>query len=208
MNDDVIDAVKPATRRGWPKGKPRAKAMPDAVKAAADRAVERAASPKPTMLTKMKAQPNWESDDFVGVGQDQVSRLLVAPEKLALLHREGVALQWGTRSVRGMDTPQELSKMTRGGWTPVYQSDFEHLLDGDFMPKGQDDIITVDDCMLMARPTAIHAKAKQHEKRLANERLNIIDAQMGQGIPNVTGSTGPGVRNVIKKTVEQIEIPE
>lgn len=208
MSDDVIDAEKPATRRGWPKGKPRAKVKPESVKLAADRAELRAASPKPTMLTKMKAQPNWESDDFVGVGFDEANRLKVRPEKLALLQREGIALQWATRAVRGMDTPQELAKMTRGGWTPVYQSDFDHLLDGDFMPKGQDEIIVVDDCMLMARPTAIHAKAKLQEKRLANERLHIIEAQTGQGIPNVTGSTGPGVRNVIRKTVEQIEIPE
>lgn len=204
MIDEIDAPAKAPSRRGWPKGKSRAKASVESVKAAADRAEV----PRPSFIKKMKAMPNWESDDFVGVGQDQADRLRVADEKIALLQREGISLQWATRRVRGMETPQELAKMTRGGWTPVYQSDFDHLLDGDFMPKGQDEIIVVDDCMLMARPTAIHIKAKHAERRSANERLHIIESQMGQGIPGVTGSTAPGVRNVIKKTIEQIEIPE
>jgi hypothetical protein len=198
MSEEQIEA--PKSRRGWPKGKPRTKPTVEAIKAAADRAE----TPKWTI----KARPNWESDDFVGVGMDGVDRLRVDPAKLKALHAAGYSLQWCTRSVRGMETPQELSKMTKGGWTPVHQSDFEHLLDGDFMPKGQDDVITVDDCMLMVRPTVIQEKAKRAMTRDAGLPLQIAEEQIGHGIPNVTGSTHKSVRNSIKKTLENIAIPE
>lgn len=201
---EIDTLATPKKRHGWPKGKPRGprKASPDAVKAAADRAE------RPSMLAKMKARPNWDSEDFVGVGLDNVDRLRVPDEIVQALHRDGVALQWVTRSVRGQETPQELSKMTRGGWTPVHQSDFDGLLDGLFMPKGHDDVIGVDDCMLVARPTSIHQKAMIQQSREANSRLRIIEEQLGHGIPNVTGSAHPTVRNTIKKSVERIEVPE
>ena len=205
---ELADAEAPAKKKhGWPKGKPRgprAKPGPsrDQVKAAADRAE------RPSMLSKMKARPNWDSDDFVGVGMDNVDRLRVPDDIVQALYRDGIALQWITRSVRGQETPQEMSKMTRGGWTPVHQSDFDGLLDGVFMPKGQDDAIGVDDCLLVARPVAIQQKAVMQASREANSRLRIIEEQLGSGIPNVTGSAHSTVRNSIKKSVERIEVPE
>jgi hypothetical protein len=161
-------------------------------------------------MSRMKARPNWESDDFVGVGIDGVDRLKIPDDILQALHRDGVALQWVTRSVRGMETPQELSKMTRGGWTPVHQSDFGGLLDGMFMSKGLDDVITIEDCMLVARPAEIQAKARRAEKRDAMLPLQIAEEQLGHGIPNVTGSNHPTATrgNQIKKSMERIEIPE
>lgn len=197
MPDDTV--TKPR-RGGWPKGKPRATKTVDEVKTAADRAE----APK---QWKMKARPNWESDDFVGVGVDGVDRLKVAPEKLQALQAGGYAAQWCTRSVRGMETPQELSKMTKGGWTPVHQSDFEGLFDGDFMPKGQDDAIVVDDCILMVRPVALHQKARRALDRDAALPLQISEEQIGRGIPGVTGSNDKSVRNTVKKTLERVEIP-
>ena len=201
--------VEPKRRGGWPRGKPRASRAaptPEGVKAAADRAM----LPKSAMLAKMKARPNWESEDFVGVGIDGVDRLKVSPEKLDALHRDGIALQWVTRSVRGQEMPQEMSKMTKGGWTPVHQSDFDGLLDGDFMPKGHDDVITVDDCMLVARPTQIQAKARAAERREASRPLQITEEQLGHSIPGVTGSDHPTATrgNAIKRTMERVEIPE
>lgn len=207
MTDQVTnEPIEPKRRGGWPRGKPRparAAPTPENVKAAADRA-------QSPMLGKMKARPNWESDDFVGVGQDGVDRLKISPEKLEALHRDGVALQWVTRSIRGQEMPQELSKMTKGGWTPVHQSDFDGLLDGDFMPKGHDDIITVDDCMLVARPTQIQAKARQALRHDAARPLQITEEQLGHGIPGVTGSDHPTATrgNAIKRTMERVEIPE
>ncbi len=192
-----------ARRGGWPKGKPRAAKTVEEVKAAADRA-----QAKPSLLMKMKARPNWESEDFMGVGLDAVDRLKIQDDILFTLQRDGIALQWATRSVRGMETPQELSKMTKGGWTPVHQSDFDGILDGLFMPKGQDDIICVDDCMLVARPTALHQKARRAMDRDAALPLQISEEQIGRGIPGVTGGDHKSVRNQVKRTLERVEIPE
>jgi hypothetical protein len=173
------------------------------VKAAADRAE------KPSMISRMKARPNWESEDFVGVGMDGVDRLHIPDDKVLALARDGVSLQWITRSIRGQDTPQEVSKMEKGGWTPVHQEDFDGVLDGLFMPKGKNDMpICVDDCMLVARPLSLHSKAERAQKRDALLPLQIAEEQIGHGIPGVTGATGPGVRNTIKKTMERVEIPD
>ena len=206
MSDEITTETDTRHKGGWPKGKPRrsrALPAPEAVKAAADRAM----SP---LMSKMKSRPNWESDDFVGVGMDGVDRLRIPPDIIQALHRDGVALQWVTRSVRGQETPQELSKMTRGGWTPVHQSDFDGLLDGMFMSKGLDDVITVEDCMLVARPAEIQAKARRAERRDAGMPLQIAEEQLGHGIPNVTGSNHPTATrgNAIKKSMERVEIPE
>ena len=206
MSDEITTETETRHKGGWPKGKPRrARALPapEAVKAAAGLAM----SP---LMSKMKSRPNWESDDFVGVGMDGVDRLRIPPDIIQALHRDGVALQWVTRSVRGQETPQELSKMTRGGWTPVHQSDFDGLLDGMFMSKGLDDVITVEDCMLVARPAEIQAKARRAERRDAGMPLQIAEEQLGHGIPNVTGSNHPTATrgNAIKKSMERVEIPE
>ena len=158
----------------------------------------------------MKARPNWESEDFVGVGMDGVDRLKVPDAIIESLRRDGIALQWITRSIRGLETPQEVSKFTRGGWTPVHQSDFEGILDGHFMPKGQDDVIGVDDCMLVARPVEIDAKSRMANHREARRPLQVVEEQLGRGIPGVTGADvrQHGGQNTIKKSFERIEIQD
>lgn len=206
----MTEASTEKRRGGWPKGKPRG-TKTVASEPIAEPVMARAAVPvRNPMLAKMKARPNWESDDYVGVGQDGVDRLRIPPEIVESLYRDGVALQWVTKSVRGQETPQELAKMTRGGWTPVSQSDFDGLLDGMFMSKGIDDVITVDDCMLVARPTEIQKKARASERREASRPLQIAEEQLGHGIPGVTGSTHPTALrgNQIKKSLERVEIPE
>lgn len=212
MAEDVVEAIinEQKKARGWPKGKPRAfkvKPLPEAIKAAADRA---AAPPKNPMLAKMKARPNWDNDDFVGVGHEGTDRLKIPEEIIDALWRDGIALQWVTRSVRGMETPQELGRMTRGGWTPVHQTDFDGIMDGMFMSKGMDEPITVEDCLLVARPAELQKKARVSEKREAVRPLQIAEEQIGHGIPGVTGSDlrEKGVNNTIKKGYERIEIPE
>jgi hypothetical protein len=204
MSDTTIVTEAPPRRR-MPRKPPRTQRVmsKDDVKAAADRAE------KPTMLAKMKSRPNWESEDFVGVGQDGIDRLHIADEKVLALARDGVALQWITRAVRGQETPQEVTRMEKGGWTAVHQQDFDGLLDGDFMPKGYNNTpIIVDDCMLVARPLSLHSKAERFQRKEANLPLQIAEEQIGQGIPGVTGANAPGVRNQIKKTIERVEIPD
>lgn len=210
MTEEMATPAKKA--RGWPKGKPRgAKTAPtsDKVQEAADRAELRAKAPK-SLLLKMKAAPNWESEDFQGVGQDEVDRLRVPPDILFALHKDGVALQWATKSVRGQETPQEYAKFTKSGWTPVHQSDFDGVLDGIFMPRGQDEPIVVDDCILMARPTAIQSKSKMNERRNAVAPLQTLEQSIGRtGIAGATGAGHPGALrgNHITKHLETIQVP-
>lgn len=209
----------PKRRGGWPAGKPRGPRKPKEEKKPAEAPAPAPAAQAPTpvqkmmaahkpMIAKMKARPNWDGDDFVGVGVDGADRLYIDPDVVQALYRDGIALQWVTKSVRGQETPQELAKFTRGGWTPVHQSDFDGLLDGRFMSKGIDEPIVVDDCMLVARPVEIHEKAKRAMKKDANLPLQIKEEQLGHGIPNVTGSTHKSVRNSINKSLERVEIPE
>lgn len=203
MADHEATTTEPPKRRGgWPKGKPRP-SLPTT------ESVQVRAPLKARPM--MKSRPNWEGEDFVGVGFDGSDRLKIPDDVIQAIHRDGFSLQWVTKSVRGQEAPQELSKMTRGGWTPVHQSDFSSLLDGMFMPKGQDDDpITVDDCLLVARPVEIHSKAKMLERREARRPLQIAEEQLGHGIPGVTGSDHPTAvrQNAIKTSMERVEIPE
>lgn len=180
---------------GWPKGKPR-------------NINKQIATETATMLSKMKSRPNWDDDTLGVVAEEGSDRLRIPPEIVEQLARDGIALQWVTRSVRGQEAPQELAKMTRGGWTPVHQSDFDGVLDGLFLAKGVDEVIGVEDAMLVARPMAIHKKAKAKEKRAAQEPIAITEAQLGQGIP-VSGGDHPTAtrQNRINRSIERIDIP-
>jgi len=187
-------------RGGWPKGKPRTKTA-EQIKAMADRAEK-----KP--LPKMKARPNWDDDTVFAAGSDDVDRLKIPQEIIDSLHRDGMSLQWVTRTVRGQEMPQETAKYIKGGWTPVHQSDFDGILDGMFMSKGVDDVIVVDDCMLVARPAEIQKRARLKMERDALAPMRIKEQELGHGIPNVTGSTDRSVHNSIKKSMERIDIPD
>jgi len=210
MTDDIesptpqIAAPAPKKRGGW-RGKRRrpqpAPPSPELVKKIADRAM------KP--IAKMKARPNWDDDTEYMVADEGTDRLRIPKEIVDQLAADGIALQWITHSIRGMDMPLEYSKYIRGGWTPVHQSDFDGVFDGMFMMKGVDDVVRVDDAMLVARPMSIQMKAKQRERQFAREPLRVKEAEVGQGLP-VTGGDHPSARaqNSIKRSVERIDIPE
>ena len=191
---------------GWPKGKPRRAAppSPEQVKTIADRA-ERPLKP----IARMKARPNWDDDTEYMVADEGTDRLRIPPEIVQQLAADGIALQWITASVRGLEVPLEQAKFTKGGWTPVHQSDFDGVLDGIFMSKGVDEVVRVDDAMLVARPMSIHLKAKQKERALAREPMRVKEAEVGAGLP-VPGGDHPSARaqNKINRTMERIEIPE
>lgn len=214
MTEDTVSPVapqaSPARKRrhggGWPKGKPRRAAppSPELVKAIADRA---ARPIKP--IARMKAKPNWDDETEFMVADEGTDRLRIPKEIVEALAADGIALQWITHSLRGLEMPLELGKYVRGGWTPVHQSDFDGILDGMFMPKGMDEVVRVDDAMLVARPMSINVKAKQRERQLAREPLRVKEAEVGQGLP-LTGGDHPSARsqNRISRTSERIEIPD
>lgn len=208
MSDTNTVTETPAPVRRQVRRKPvrtqRVQMSRDDVKHAADRAAA-----GPGQRWKLKRRPNWESEDFVGVGLDTVSRINIPDDKVLELARDGWSLQWCTRSIRGQETPELLAQMERGGWTPVFQDEFDGLLNGMFMPKNKlDTPIIVDDCILCVRPAIIQQKAERAQRRDAMLPLQIAEEQIGHGIPGVTGATAPGVRNSIKKTIERVEIPD
>lgn len=207
MTDEFF-AATPKKRGGWPKGKPRPKASAAEAEVVAP-AVIKAPPASKSMLMKMRSRPNWDDDTITTVGDEGADRLRIPPEIVQGLARDGVALQWITRTVRGQEAPQEVTKFTKGGWTPVYQSDFDGVLDGMFLPKGIDDVIGVEDAMLVARPMAIHQKSKAREAAMAREPVQIKEAELGAGI-NVPGGNHPTAtrQNRISRSVERIEIPK
>jgi hypothetical protein len=202
----------PIVRRGgWPKGRPRTTPKTREKMTAETMNASAAEYQMARMKARMKARPNWESDDFgVEKGED---RLAISREKIDALARDGVALQWVTRSVRGAEMRGEMSKMAAGGWTPVHASDFDGFLDGDFNEKGTDDVIAVDDCMLVARPMAIHEKTKRQEYRAAQEPLDTVQRTVKYGLP-VSGGDDPTATSKNKARVygmdrvDPIEIPD
>jgi hypothetical protein len=166
-------------------------------------------SKRPSIWSKMKAKPNWDDDTGDELLASEVDRLAIPQHIVSALARDGVALQWVTRSVRGQDAPQEIARFRRGGWTPVNGTDFDGILDGLFMPKGTDDTICVEDCMLVARPIAIHEKAKARDRRAADEPLRIKVAELGAGL-NIPGGNHPTAtrQNKISISREGIEVPK
>jgi hypothetical protein len=198
----------PRKKAGWPKGKPRGPRS--TFSAHTDDSMKTKTAAAASMISKMKAMPNWESEDYVGVGLDGTDKLHIPPELIQSLQTDGVSLQWVTHKLRGRDEPGELAKMVKGGWTPVNQSDFDGVLDGLFLPKGMDAVITVGDCMLTARPVEIQAKSKMYERQEARRPVRVVEEQIGKGLPGISGGDHPTARmgNTIKKSFERIEIPE
>jgi hypothetical protein len=166
-------------------------------------------SKRPSIWAKMKNKPNWDDDTGDAIDASEIDRLYIPMSILKGLERDGVALQWVTRSVRGQDAPQEVAKFRRGGWTPVHNSDFDGILDGMFLPKGTDEVICVEDCMLVARPVAINDKARARDKRAADEPLRIKQAELGAGL-NIPGGNHPTATrgNKISISREGIEVPK
>lgn len=190
------------TSKAWPGRRPTREAIKEIADAA--EAMPRAHS----LLSKMKARPNWDDNTADDVGEESVDRLKIPREIIDKFARDGVALQWVTRSVRGQDAPQEISKFVKGGWTPVHSTDFDGTFDGMFMPKGANDVVGVDDCLLVARPMEIHKRSKQRERNQAAEPLRIKQAELGAGL-NIPGGNHPTAtrQNHITVTREGIAVP-
>jgi hypothetical protein len=194
--DKTIE-VPQKKKGGWPLGKARSK----------KNTVVAAAAKPSNLIAKMKARPNWESPEFRGEGIDGNDRLHIDPDKVKQLHRDGVALQWVTRAVRGKEMPEETAKFLKGGWTPVSNDDFDGVLDGMFMPHGTDDVITVDDCMLVARPAEMNKRAQERQRVLATEPVESTEAVFRYGL-SMPGGDHASVKNKLEKRFERISIPD
>ena len=182
-----------------PRGRPRKNPLPG---------VEREAVREPVSSKKfkMRAAPNWEAVDPSAT--DSPDRLKIDPALIP----EGMSAQWVTDSVLGQGMPQHRSKFERKGWTPVHQDDFDGQFNGLWMPKDAPGEVNNGGQVLMMRPKEMSLKAEREDKRRARLQVEIKEAALtGGDLPGVSlDPNHPSARNSnrIRKTREQIEIPE
>jgi hypothetical protein len=202
----MTEEITKPRRGGWPKGRPRTTTKPRAKMTAETMKASLAEQQMLFMKSKMKARPNWESDDFgMEAGADVLG---ISQETVDALARDGVALEWATSSVYGQEMKRELRQTFSNGWTPVHLTDFDGVLDtGKFAPKGADESIQVGACMLVARPMQLHQKAKLQAKRDADEFVEAPTRMLRDGI-NVKGGNHPSVRNQINVQMDRVDIPD
>src|SRR5262249_20183627 len=154
----------PKLKGGWPKGKPR-KTLAEA-----------RGEPAPvSAVAGLKAKgPGW-SDRFgdisrfqtpVGVDwapSEQADTLNIDAELVQALACDGISLQWGTHEIRGMPARDQVTAALRGGWQFVHVGDLNGALDHLTNDAAPGDVVRQGDSVLMARPTAITEKARQHQ---------------------------------------------
>ena len=165
------------------------------------------AKPDSPKRWKMTAKPNWETVDA-----DDLEYL---PDRLRIdrsLWPEGMDLRWVRDSYYGQPDPKNRGDAERKGWTPIHQSDFSGQFNGVFMKKNAEGEINVDGLVLMARPEELSIRARRVDERIANEAVQIKEAQLtGGDLPGVTLDTTHKTAlnsNKISKTLERIEIPD
>lgn len=154
---------------------------------------------------KMRAAPNWENLDQVA--SETPDRLHIDPSLIP----DGYSLMWAADSIRGQPAPEYRRSFEKGGWTPVYQDDFDGQFNGRFMLKGQDGEINLDGMVLMARPKQLTDAAERREKRKAFEQVAIKEQALTGGELPVTldaGHKSALATNKINRSYERIEIPE
>lgn len=155
-----------------------------------------------------KVKPNWDDEDFYVPDDESPDRLRIPPEMIP----DGYVLQWVTDSVYGQPTPQRRAMFERGGWTQVYQSDFDGRFDGMFMAKGQDAPIVVDGVALMYRLKEHNDIAKRRQMREAREPIDIKErAIRGGDLPGVTLDAQHKTAiqsNKVGRSYERIDVPK
>lgn len=178
-----------------PRGRPRKNPAPK---------LETKQEPK-TNKFKMKATPNW---DNIEASAEET------PDKLRIdrsLIPEGLDLQWVTSEVLGQPDPQHRADFERRGWTPVHQEDFDGRFNGMFMAKDAPGEIKVHGVVLMARPIELSIRAKEMDRRKANEQVYIKEQALRAGdIPIGLDARHPSAINTnkINRTMERLDIPE
>lgn len=193
MNDE-IEVKRPV-------GRPR-KNLPPKAQPKAESKVE------PKVRWQMTEKANWDETDDSPLDSD---RLHIPADQIP----EGMALQWVTSTVTGMNFEHHRSMFTRRGWTPVHQADFDGRFNGRFMPKGAKGEITVEGLVLMARPREMNIKSRHQDIQDANQQLIEHEKKLMNGTATqVTMGTDSATHrsavhfNHIKKMYERADIPE
>jgi hypothetical protein len=164
--------AKTAAPRTVTRDEPAARMAPPRV--AEDRAPERdpnviyTRDGKPVDLQRIKNQ----HDDRFNLAQLGV----VAPK--------GWTYEWRTTKIKGAEATRQIVDDAQRGWTPVPAS--RHP--GKIMPITYDGPIETDGLMLMERDERLTSLSRAHERKAANDQLNISRSMTGlmqRANPNV-----------------------
>ena len=222
---------------GWPKGVkrgPRQKkeVVPDSDERAATNSEQPASQP----VTEVRASPHRESAGRAGYSsmkaapkrpqwKMQAGNLWeiesgMADEASDILHiprdvfPDGLEFMWGTRSVRGQETPQIRNGYRKSGWLEVHDGDFEGSPFWEFArhrwARDEGGYIVYEACVLLANREEVVAEMVRRDKVRARQQLAIKEQALTGGGINATGADDPSALgfNKIKRTVERIEIPK
>jgi len=124
--------------------------------------------------------------------------------------REGFAYQWNVVSVMGKEDPSAQAALYRAGWRPVPAE--RHP--GVFLPTEMKGAIVIDGLMLMERPLALEAEAREEDRQNALAQVNGSRKQFGfktkvSGFEGSDTSTNPAVRSnsFAKVSREAVSVP-
>ena len=165
-----MDEVAPTPVKRGPGRPPKAKPA------------EAEAAPSPSKF-KMKAKPNWEE---ISPLDEQTPDKYKFPPSIEAKLPTDLSFQWVRNTIVGQEDPQWRGGFEKTGWTPVHQEDFDGLLDGVFMRKGDASEINVGGMVLMARPKELSDKAKLQQQREARQQVAIREQALLNGDVGVT----------------------
>lgn len=193
---------------GWPRGKPRKKLDEVDGPSIVPEADHRESTEAPERFTKsqkkawrMVAGNNWDS---AVEGEENPDRYHIPKD----MFPAGMDLQWCTQTIYGQEMTQRINGFFRTGWTPVHKDDF----DGQFAayPTDNSGFVKVDGMALCARPLELSIKARNRDKRRAEEQIQLKEAAFKGGEIPATGANHPSAlaTNRISRTMERIEVPK
>lgn len=163
-------------------------------------------------MKAVKDRRNWGNKwDVDPVSEDDTPNVLYIPREV---YPDGIEFMWGTRSIRGQDTPQIRSGYFKDGWREVHDEDFQGSRFWEYSRNrwARDDsgYICYEACILLGQREEITFKAEAKRVRMAKEQLLIREQSITGGGMNATGAEHPSAlaHNKIQRTVERIEIPK
>ena len=181
---DLLDADASKGRRKPSTSKPE----PKAAKAKAD-------APKWTIkerIAQAAEEADWRDRS------DEVSTHIDREVLEDIRNEYGCVLQWWTESVLGQEFPERMNQAQLNGWLPLQPGDLG-------IEK-----VRLPGLILCARSVLLDKKAREHQRRQAEEPIRKVQQGLIEGVPGVRGSDHPSATrgyNHIRKSVERLDIP-
>ena len=190
----MTDKQSPAPRgRGRPRKNP-----PDWTRPAAAPEAE-PATPKPKATPDYIEKfgtigPDWDRSEFASMDENP---LTIPRSILDNLASQGIVLEWKTQSVLGKEETRGMNVHRRNGWQEVAPNEIPGIA-----------VTEIEGLRLMARPKALHDKAKEEERKEAVGRIASMRQAHGEGLP-IRGGDHVSARtfNHHRTSIEALNIP-